>query len=473
MRRAAVDSARIIDGTIRDVDVGVGFREANKVVSDTRPADYVTDGIDDDVEIQNAINALTSGRTWMETVLVRGNFTIGSTIKLPDYTHLIIRGYLKLKDGFGDNLPMFQNVDLTEGNKYIVIEGPGTIDGNRANNPTGNHGIYISGSSDAKRPESITISNLAIKEFSYNAVRAMWPRNISLVRLSAFNISGHAFYYHQAKSSSMTNCYVDYSGLDAFAFSANSRTVASNLIIRETGRQAFSFDNAADCIFDNITVLKSYYASILSTGSDRCLISNVTVYESKRQAVELKLDTKSHLHTRFVNCTFNNLNTDLITALPAVSINANVAGREFLGIEFHNCKVNAPNCDYFIKETLTAGSISRTRALNCDIIDIGTAPLSFVANDSYAVYCPGYNPVGYISPDPTWGSSPWTYTNNDHVPEDIYISVLTEGDVSSITKDGQDMPLPGTTPTYICTLQPRESIVITYTTAGTLKRFGY
>jgi len=85
----------------------------------------------------------------------------------------------------------------------------------------------------------------------------------------------------------------------------------------------------------------------------------------------------------------------------------------------------------------------------------------------------GYNPVGYISPDPTWGASPWTYTNNDHVPEDVYMQVLTAGDVTSITKNGQDLPLPGTEPTYICSLQPGESIVITYTTAGTLKRFGW
>jgi len=94
-------------------------------------------------------------------------------------------------------------------------------------------------------------------------------------------------------------------------------------------------------------------------------------------------------------------------------------------------------------------------------------------NTSIYVQIEGYNPLGYISPDPTWGASPWTYTNTDSVTEDIYMSVATEGDVSAITKDGQDLPLPGTAPTYICRLEPGESIVITYTTAGTLKRFGF
>jgi len=86
---------------------------------------------------------------------------------------------------------------------------------------------------------------------------------------------------------------------------------------------------------------------------------------------------------------------------------------------------------------------------------------------------PGYNPVGYISPDPTWGASPWTFVNDKSVPMDVYMSVATAGDVSSITKEGQNLPIPGTSPTFICHLEPGESIVITYTTAGTLKRYGW
>jgi len=473
MRRAAVDSARIVDGTIRDEDVGVGFRVAHKVVSDKPPADYVTDGVDDHVQIQAAINALTSGRTWYESVLLKGSFTLGETIRLPDWTYLKILGSLRLKDGFGDNLPALQNENTTDGNDYIIIEGPGVIDGNRAANPTGNIGIYIAGSSAAKRPEFVTIRDLTFKELSHNSVRVVWGRNVILDGCRAFNISTHGFYYHYGVLSVMSNCYVNNCGLDAFAFSGSVLSVGSDLHVREAGRQALSFDNAEDCLFHNITVEKSVYDTVLSTASDRCTVSNLTIRESERSAVLLSLNTGNQRHTRFINCTFYNLNTDLVADVPAVYINANVAGREFLGVEFINCKVLAPNCDYFVKEVLTAGSIGKTRARGCDIVEIGTAPFLWVAPDSYAVNCPGYNPVGYISPDPTWGASPWTYTNEDHVPEDVYMQVATAGDVTGITKNGQDLPLPGTTPTYICSLQPGESITITYTTAGTLKRFGW
>jgi len=77
----------------------------------------------------------------------------------------------------------------------------------------------------------------------------------------------------------------------------------------------------------------------------------------------------------------------------------------------------------------------------------------------------GYNPVGYISPDPTWGTSPWTFTNDQNVPMNVYIS---GGTVTDISKGGQSLGITS----GLIHLEPDESIVITYTAAGTLKRFG-
>jgi len=125
---------------------------------------------------------------------------------------------------------------------------------------------------------------------------------------------------------------------------------------------------------------------------------------------------------------------------------------------------------YGVNET---GASNRTQVLNSNLRDNAIGALSLVGSESYGRDVLGYNPVGYISPDPTWGTSPWTYTNKDTVREDIYITVASPGDVSAITKNGQNLPLPGTEPTYICQLEPGESITITYTTAGTLKRFGW
>jgi hypothetical protein len=76
----------------------------------------------------------------------------------------------------------------------------------------------------------------------------------------------------------------------------------------------------------------------------------------------------------------------------------------------------------------------------------------------------GHNPTGYISPDPTWGASPWTYTAGN-TPEDVYVS---GGTLSSIAKGGQTLGITS----GLIHLEPGESIAITYSAAGTVKRFG-
>jgi len=84
--------------------------------------------------IQEAVDALTPNRNWIETVLIRsGNYVINGTIYLDSYTRIIAHdAYLKLGDQV--NKAMISNRDQTNGNIYITIEG-GIYDGNRANNP--------------------------------------------------------------------------------------------------------------------------------------------------------------------------------------------------------------------------------------------------------------------------------------------------------------------------------------------------
>ena len=53
-----------------------------------RQADYICDGTDDQVEIQAAIDALTAGRSVLQTVTLIGTFTIAAPITIAHYTHL-------------------------------------------------------------------------------------------------------------------------------------------------------------------------------------------------------------------------------------------------------------------------------------------------------------------------------------------------------------------------------------------------
>ena len=59
-------------------------------------------GSDASTVISGSLNALTSGRTWMETVVLKGNFTIASKITVPSYTKLVLDA--KLFFNFNDVL---------------------------------------------------------------------------------------------------------------------------------------------------------------------------------------------------------------------------------------------------------------------------------------------------------------------------------------------------------------------------------
>lgn len=108
--------------------------------------DYTTDGTADDVQINAAIAALTSGRTWREKVILIGDFEIDDSINLLDYTELEIYGRIKAADNCNVSaaMGMIQNSGRpTSGiNTEIVVRG-GHIDGNASNNTTDYEGVAI------------------------------------------------------------------------------------------------------------------------------------------------------------------------------------------------------------------------------------------------------------------------------------------------------------------------------------------
>jgi|GEM_PF-3888114 len=72
-----------------------------------------------------------------------------------------------------------------------------------------------------------------------------------------------------------------------------------------------------------------------------------------------------------------------------------------------------------------------------------------------------------------WGNSPWIYTNKSARPENIRI---TGGKVDNVSKGDQKIKLTpaksfGLTNLEWVHLNPHESITITYTTPGALRRY--
>lgn len=81
--------------------------------------------------IQNALNSLTSGRTWREGVVLKGNFTINAKVAIPSHTVLEILGKLTLADNVNDYMFL-----IAGGSTDIEIIG-GVVDCNGANQTSG------------------------------------------------------------------------------------------------------------------------------------------------------------------------------------------------------------------------------------------------------------------------------------------------------------------------------------------------
>lgn len=103
-------------------------------------ADFVCDGIDDDVQIQAALDALSAGGM---VVLSEGAFAISGTVKVGSNTTLWLNPASVLTLASEINAAVIENSDFTNGNENIRIIG-GEIDGNKANQSSGDsYGIYF------------------------------------------------------------------------------------------------------------------------------------------------------------------------------------------------------------------------------------------------------------------------------------------------------------------------------------------
>lgn len=97
--------------------------------------------------IEAAINALGTGRTWKEKVVVAGNYSSIAQVTLPDYTLLEIIGYWNAQNAL--NASLIINSDPTGGNTDIEIMG-GTVDCNKGNQTVSISTIYFNNVSDSK-----------------------------------------------------------------------------------------------------------------------------------------------------------------------------------------------------------------------------------------------------------------------------------------------------------------------------------
>jgi len=117
---------------------------------------------------QRALDALTSGRTWREKVLVKGDFIVNRqagkdyAIGVPSYTILEVQGKLTLADG--QNVHIIKNT----GNNNIEIIG-GILDGNKVNQGPGYHsGIRFEFVTD------FLIKDVTVKNNKFGGIGITW-----------------------------------------------------------------------------------------------------------------------------------------------------------------------------------------------------------------------------------------------------------------------------------------------------------
>lgn len=110
-----------------------------------------------DTVIENAMNGLTLGRTWKETVKVLGSFLLTDEISIPSYVSLDLSD-ATLKTANSTSINILQN----SGDVEIEVVG-GNLDGNKANNPVGGNPDLQNGirfvSITSLRLENVNVTN--------------------------------------------------------------------------------------------------------------------------------------------------------------------------------------------------------------------------------------------------------------------------------------------------------------------------
>jgi len=160
-------------------------------------------GVEDAKVIQKALDSLTTGRTWKERVVLKGEFVVNKTIYIDSYTYLDLKGaYIKLADYAEYGL--IRNRDLTTTELHITIEG-GILDGNK-NNQSGDtttdrehwFGILISNPNEAI--EDIEILGTKVINCFMNGITIENGYNVFLSNCHVENCGKNGFYLSACKN---------------------------------------------------------------------------------------------------------------------------------------------------------------------------------------------------------------------------------------------------------------------------------
>lgn len=186
--------------------------------------------------IQNALDGLTSSRTWRETVVVKGNLTITTGITIPSYTRLDLYGCVLTESNSFGNDGIFT---IEKGTTEIDIFG-GVLNGNDTNQTAtvDNWGIYFGGIGSGAVPTNLHFKDIITKNFLWAGIVGSAENSIfeNLWSNGTGNLSNttdppHAFYFDQCEGIFIKNLFSD-GDSNGLKISNSSEVYVDNCIIR-------------------------------------------------------------------------------------------------------------------------------------------------------------------------------------------------------------------------------------------------
>lgn len=160
--------------------------------------------------IQWAIDNLTSGRDYLETVLCKGSFSIATPVKIKDYTDLYIQGMFKLANGADDHV-----IETTGNCDYFSIRG-GVIDGNHANNAGNIDGIHL-----VTNPTNGLIDRMIIRECNRHGVWTDSGLQLGILACKIVNNEVDGVNV-DSEHTDIFNSWIESNGINAISMEASS-----------------------------------------------------------------------------------------------------------------------------------------------------------------------------------------------------------------------------------------------------------
>ncbi|MGB4967319.1 MAG: NosD domain-containing protein, partial [Candidatus Saccharimonadales bacterium] len=192
----------------------VAASNASQTLKDS--ADYVTDGTDDQTEINAALSAAAGGKVY----LTEGTYTVSAAISVPNNTTLSGAGtgtVVTIANAFNTTVNAITNTTTGGNGTGIVIQSL-KLDGNRANQTSGTmNGIYLNGAGSGTGASAVLGNKVA------NIVASNWSNVGIYLNASSNNILTS----NTTQNNSNRGIYLN--------ASSNNNTLTSNLSIGNAG----------------------------------------------------------------------------------------------------------------------------------------------------------------------------------------------------------------------------------------------